>query len=309
MANGMPLGSIIWFSTSTAPDGWLEANGAEVTSAYGDLRSFLLAAGSPYGTANGNPLLPDLRGNFVRGWDNGRGVDDGRTFASFQQDQMQRITGAFESAFGSRGETQQRLDDDNDTEGAFDHETGSLSGASGSASLSTRFTFDSADSPGARAGDETRPRNVALLPCIKAYSAASGGSGADLNGVFVSVATAEDITGSKNFAGARLSSSVQSIASSANIAIDAATGNRFEVTLAQNATVANPSNLSANGQSIMLILRQDGTGSRTVTWGSAWKFPGAVAPVLTTVGGSIDVVIGEVIDSDTILCNAILNFG
>ncbi|MCK8407572.1 hypothetical protein LXA45_17920, partial [Erwinia amylovora] len=54
---------------------------------------YLLAAGSPYGVVGADPKVPDLRGEFVRGADLGRGVDAGRVLGSSQLDQIQRITG------------------------------------------------------------------------------------------------------------------------------------------------------------------------------------------------------------------------
>jgi hypothetical protein len=64
-------------------------------------------------------------------------------------------------------------------------------------------------------------------------------------------------------------------------------GNFFTVTLTGNATLANPSNLGA-GQCGVLFITQDSTGSRTLTYGTAWKFPGGTAPVLTTAPGATD---------------------
>jgi hypothetical protein len=65
-------------------------------------------------------------------------------------------------------------------------------------------------------------------------------------------------------------------------------GNIFTVTLTGNATLANPTNLVA-GQCGQIFVTQDSTGSRTLTYGSNWKFPGGNAPTLTTTAGATDV--------------------
>ena len=51
--------------------------------------------------------------------------------------------------------------------------------------------------------------------------------------------------------------------------------------------MANPSNMAV-GQSGSIFIVQDGTGSRTLSWGSYWDFIGGTAPTLTTTAGAID---------------------
>src|ERR1700730_9802791 len=65
-------------------------------------------------------------------------------------------------------------------------------------------------------------------------------------------------------------------------------GNIFTVTLTGNATLANPSNLVA-GQCGQIFITQDSTGSRTLAYGSEWKFPGGTFPTLTTTAGATDI--------------------
>ena len=79
-----PAGLIGAFARTTAPTGWLKANGAAVSrTAYSDL---FAAIGTTFGAGDGvNTFnLPDLRGEFLRGWDDGRGVDSGRSLGSQQ---------------------------------------------------------------------------------------------------------------------------------------------------------------------------------------------------------------------------------
>lgn len=65
-------------------------------------------------------------------------------------------------------------------------------------------------------------------------------------------------------------------------------GNNFSVTLAGNRTLANPTNITA-GQSGVIVITQDATGSRTLAYGSFYKFAGGTAPTLTTTANAVDV--------------------
>ncbi len=164
---GVPSGAVAHFAMNTAPTGWLKANGAAVSrTTYAALFS---AIGTTFGVGNGSTTfnLPDLRGEFLRGWDDGRGVDTGRAFGSAQLDQMQKITGNTSTAaavgmvYSTAGQS-----------GAFSYGVQSYSTSpAGGAATSWRLTFDSALSPDARVSSttsgETRARNVALLACIK----------------------------------------------------------------------------------------------------------------------------------------------
>jgi len=66
--------------------------------------------------------------------------------------------------------------------------------------------------------------------------------------------------------------------------------NNFSVTLGGNRTLANPTNLTA-GQSGVIVITQDGSGSKTLAYGSNWKFPGGTAPTLTTTANAVDVLV------------------
>lgn len=81
---------------------------------------------------------------------------------------------------------------------------------------------------------------------------------------------------------------VTALSDGATITPDFAASNYFSVTLAGNRTLANPSNLAA-GQAGVIVITQDATGSRTLAYGSQWKFPGGTAPTLTTAANAVDV--------------------
>lgn len=84
---------------------------------------------------------------------------------------------------------------------------------------------------------------------------------------------------------------VSALTDGANIATDASLGNIFTVTLGGNRTMDNPTN-SVDGQVILYKIKQDGTGSRTITWGANFRGSTDVAlPTLTTTANAVDYVL------------------
>jgi phage-related tail fiber protein len=147
---GVPSGAVFWFAANAAPIGYLEASGAAVSrTTYAALFAVI---GTTFGSGDGSTTfnLPDLRGEFIRGWDNGRGVDPARVFGSAQNDQMQahQHTGSVISSTNGVAAAGGAL---------YVAVTGTS--AVGNPTVSTGGT--------PRIGSETRPRNIALLPCIK----------------------------------------------------------------------------------------------------------------------------------------------
>lgn len=135
----LPAGAIFHFAMTTAPTGYLKADGAAVSrSTYADL---FTAIGTTFGAGNGSTTfnLPDLRGEFIRGFDNGRGIDGSRAFGSAQTDELKSHT----------------------------HTIAARSMAGGVAFGSTGGNMGQTTATDATGGSETRPRNIALLACIK----------------------------------------------------------------------------------------------------------------------------------------------
>ncbi len=81
---------------------------------------------------------------------------------------------------------------------------------------------------------------------------------------------------------------VTALTDGATITPDFNAANNFSVTLGGNRTLANPTNLTA-GQHGVIVITQDGTGSRTLAYGSNFKFPAGTAPTLTTTANAVDV--------------------
>ena len=82
--------------------------------------------------------------------------------------------------------------------------------------------------------------------------------------------------------------SVVALTDGATVTADFANANNFSLTLGGNRTLANPSNQTA-GQTGVITITQDATGSRTLAYGSNWKFPNGTAPTLTTTANAVDV--------------------
>lgn len=138
-------GEICFFARSTAPTGFLKANGAVLLRT--DYSALFAAIGTVFNTGGETALqfrLPDVRGLFPRYLDDGKGIDVDRIAAllglgSTQLDQLKSHT----------------------------HALGGSMQFYGQPSISTVLTAISSSNTGATGGTETRPRNIALLGCIK----------------------------------------------------------------------------------------------------------------------------------------------
>lgn len=98
--------------------------------------------------------------------------------------------------------------------------------------------------------------------------------------------------------------SITTLTDGATITPDFAANNHYQVTLGGNRTLANPTNVVA-GQSGAIRIVQDGTGSRTLSYGGNWKFPAGVAPVLTTTANAVDLLVYFVESSSRIAARLI----
>ena len=143
---GSEIGSVSAFAMPTPPSGWLVCDGSAISrTEYADLFATigtLWGHGDEVSTFN----LPDLRGEFVRGFDDGRGVDDGRAFGSSQLDEFKSHTHMASIYIG-------------------------LTNTAGNQHYATapgHRAFDQivVDETG---GKETRPRNIAMTYAIKAF--------------------------------------------------------------------------------------------------------------------------------------------
>jgi len=135
-------GTVVYHAVSSVPAGYLKANGAAVSrSTYADLFAVL---GTGYGSGDGSTTfnLPDLRGEFIRGWDDGRGVDASRVLGSAQTDDLKSHVHSTQSVVAGGGAV-----------------TGLQIATNG---ISQGFMTTTSTG-----GAETRPRNMALMAIIK----------------------------------------------------------------------------------------------------------------------------------------------
>ncbi|VVM60155.1 phage tail-collar fiber domain-containing protein [Pseudomonas fluorescens] len=162
-ASALPIGAVVAFPKSAVPPGFLEVNGSvQSIATYPDLFAYLGTAFNTGGEGAGNFRLPESRGEFLRGWDHGRGIDAGRALGSYQTDTLQNITGAI-----SAGNNTQL---GSSVSGAYIGVGGAVNQPTGATVGGiTSYTFDA--SRVARTSTETRPRNLAVMWCIKAWNA------------------------------------------------------------------------------------------------------------------------------------------
>ena len=142
--SALPVGVPIPWPSATPPTGWLKCNGAAFTAAqYPRLAQAYPAL-----------KLPDLRGEFIRGWDDGRGLDSGRTLFTAQADELRSHNHRFINEYGTPSTNFIAFTDQN-SEGV---DGGLREG-------SRAWTYITMEKTG---GSETRPHNVAFNYIVRA---------------------------------------------------------------------------------------------------------------------------------------------
>jgi microcystin-dependent protein len=157
-----PIGHVAAYAGNVVPLGYLECNGAAVSrTTYVNLFGvcgILYGAGDSSTTFN----LPDLRGYFVRGWDDNAGVDVGRVLGSTQADLVGPVTdpGHIHTDAGHVHAGGVSIYDNAATGGGASASGGTSNTGSGNANIQSSVT-------GITGGAETRPKNVAMMYIIK----------------------------------------------------------------------------------------------------------------------------------------------
>lgn len=154
-----PAGTVIYSARSTAPTGYIKANGAAISRS---TFSVLFAAiGTQYGVGDGSTTfnVPDLRGEFIRGFDDSRGIDSGRSMGSSQSEMI----GPHNHTINDPGHNHEVNINVYQNGSGPNAQTDMANRANNTTSdpATTGITINN------NSGTENRPRNVALLACIK----------------------------------------------------------------------------------------------------------------------------------------------
>jgi len=167
LGEATPAGAIAAFAFGNPPLGWLECDGSAISrTAYADLFG---AVGETFGVGDGAATfnIPDLRGQFLRGWDNGRGVDSGRSFGSDQGDAIRNISGSV-TFLGATGSSETM--NTSTTSGAISADPEVEAGAtqlSVTTSSGWRQIMRFNASSQVPTAQENRPKNTSLMFCVK----------------------------------------------------------------------------------------------------------------------------------------------
>jgi phage-related tail fiber protein len=177
----VPVGSVMAFPSTTAPSGWIKLNGASLSrSTYSNLWTFAQASGNlvtdtawystsatgSFSQGDGSTTfrLPDFRGEFVRAWDDSRGIDSGRGIGVWQKGSLMAVDNnnfaVWSTSVTGTSEVASR-----NTLGVDDYSISDYSGASMSAVPRTAGVALKGNSEGT--SGTSRPRNIPLLYCIK----------------------------------------------------------------------------------------------------------------------------------------------
>ncbi|WP_432323909.1 tail fiber protein [Yersinia enterocolitica] len=149
-----PIGIPLPYPGTTPPAGYLKCNGAA-------FYHYLYPA---LATLYPDHKLPDLRGEFIRGFDDGRGIDTGRTLLSAQTDALQNITGGINGVSESMGSAPE-----NNFSGAFGKSTTiGNDNTPHHTDITHCGSFDFDASRVVRTATETRPRNISFCYILRA---------------------------------------------------------------------------------------------------------------------------------------------
>ena len=157
-----PVGTVIWYAGSTAPAGYLKANGDAIANGSGTTQGITTDFSALYAIVGAN--LPDLRGEFIRGWDDGKGTDSGRAIRSAQSDQNKQHNHTANVTDPGHTHT---VDAARQLGSAADGSPSTEAYANDSTRTTNSATTGISVSIVNDGGTEARPRNIALLACIK----------------------------------------------------------------------------------------------------------------------------------------------
>jgi len=177
---GVPSGAVFCIAVASVPSGYLECNGQSVSRT--TFAALFAVIGTQYGASNSSTFkVPDLRGEFIRGFDNGRGVDSGRSVASSQSHQHPQhnhnVSASSNSSVNDSGHNHRvRVGtsgsgggnvSDRDSQSPGNFVSNQIENATTGISVSTSTSISQSNRGGTSNSSETRPRNIAMMYVIK----------------------------------------------------------------------------------------------------------------------------------------------
>ena len=175
---GVPSGAVFCIAVASVPSGYLECNGQSVSRT--TFSALFAVIGTQYGASNSSTFkVPDLRGEFIRGFDNGRGVDSGRSVASSQSHQHPQhnhnVSASSNSSVSDPGHKHNILFGIGSFGGSSGAQvprdsgtiTNRMSNSNTGISVSTSTSISQSNRGGTSNSSETRPRNIAMMYVIK----------------------------------------------------------------------------------------------------------------------------------------------
>ena len=167
-------------------------------------------------------------------------------------------------------------------------------GLGASANVNTSGIITATSFTGALTGDVTGNASSAT-------NLTGAGSTAQVLGV-----NTGSLNGTKLYLSGNAAAEIVTLSDGANITPDFGSGNNFVVTLGGNRTLVNPTGVTT-GQSGVIIVKQDGTGGRTLGIQSHYHFAGGTAPTFTTTANAVDVIGFVAYGATTIACTTTLD--
>ncbi|NWD08045.1 phage tail protein [Pseudomonas gingeri] len=170
--SALPVGVMVPFPKGTVPPGYLEVDGSVQSAAtYPDLYAYLGTTFNNGSEPAGFFRLPESRGEFLRGWDHGRGVDVGRAIGSYQSGQVEAHEHASRTALGAATGT-----------GSYGLVAYANTNVGNPLPTGAVSVFG---------GNETRPRNWSVMWCIKAWNAPTNQGNIDVAALAAQVQSAQ----------------------------------------------------------------------------------------------------------------------
>ncbi|ATR83772.1 phage tail protein [Pseudomonas sp. HLS-6] len=235
-SSALPVGAVLPFTKAAVPPGFLELDGSvQSSAAYPDLAAYLGTTFNKGDEPAGYFRLPDSRGEFLRGWDHGRGVDTGRALGSRQDASIvsagdAAMTGASVVGF---------YNDLNDDAAAFRARLNSDGVPSVLPNVQYVGIGANISGPGTAAAMYVRPRNISVMWCIKAWNAPVNQGNIDVAALAPLAAQATEV----NQGTAKVATNAQMLDSANDLVMPTPKKLRwgFSIGLASNGYIAFPS--------------------------------------------------------------------